>query len=187
MGRRPRINTETTNTQTDTKPYYDDTLPGVWVGCLACYNNGKLIGEWVNGTEAGDFVPCDLPGHEEFHCFDHENYHGFLTGECDPCEAQNIAEALESVDSDHLEPFGIWVKDGHGTIDDYSGFQDEYRGTYDSLKDYAEEYIEECGYLSQMGDFLSQFFDYDAYANYLDHSGFWTANAPGCKVFVFGD
>ena len=30
------------------------TEPRVWIGCLACYNSGQLVGHWYPATEAGD-------------------------------------------------------------------------------------------------------------------------------------
>jgi hypothetical protein len=29
-------------------------VPRAWVGCLACYNDGRLVGSWMDGEEAGD-------------------------------------------------------------------------------------------------------------------------------------
>jgi hypothetical protein len=31
-----------------------------WVGCLGCYNNGNLVGEWIDGTECADLVEAGL-------------------------------------------------------------------------------------------------------------------------------
>jgi antirestriction protein len=31
--------------------------PEAWVGCLACYNDGRLVGAWVDALEAADYVP----------------------------------------------------------------------------------------------------------------------------------
>ena len=28
------------------------TEPAVWIGCLACYNAGRLTGDWYQATEA---------------------------------------------------------------------------------------------------------------------------------------
>lgn len=31
-------------------------VPRVWVGCLACYNDGSLVGQWYEAAEAGDLT-----------------------------------------------------------------------------------------------------------------------------------
>ena len=87
--------------------------PRVWIGCLACYNAGRLVGKWVDAIEAGDKTPADIHDnattllslesrdggspHEELWCMDHENFGGLLTGECSPMTAQEIAEVIEKL------------------------------------------------------------------------------------------
>lgn len=34
----------------------------VWIGCLACYNSGRLVGEWCEAEDAGYVTPDDLHG-----------------------------------------------------------------------------------------------------------------------------
>ena len=29
-----------------------DTTPRAWIGCLACYNNARLVGEWFDAETA---------------------------------------------------------------------------------------------------------------------------------------
>lgn len=29
-----------------------DTTPRVWLGCLSCYANGRLVGDWYDAIEA---------------------------------------------------------------------------------------------------------------------------------------
>jgi antirestriction protein len=36
----------------------NDETPRAWVGCLACYNGGELVGAWVDGTDAEEYVPA---------------------------------------------------------------------------------------------------------------------------------
>ncbi len=129
----------------------------VWVGCLACYNGGALVGEWIAGYSAGALTtealherhehPAMAPGevHEELWCFDLEGYAGFVAGECSPMEAQRIAEAVEDMDDDTREAFGAWIGDGSGDIDDRSTFEDQFCGVWDSFRDYAENLAEDIG------------------------------------------
>lgn len=32
------------------------TEPAVWIGCLACYNNGTLTGAWFQATTADEIT-----------------------------------------------------------------------------------------------------------------------------------
>lgn len=44
----------------DIEPIFEDestTGPRVWVGCLACYNGGALVGAWVDAVDAPEYVP----------------------------------------------------------------------------------------------------------------------------------
>ena len=34
--------------------------PRVWVGCLGCYNAGRLVGRWVDAEDAADLSPEDV-------------------------------------------------------------------------------------------------------------------------------
>ena len=62
-------------------PTVTDTTPHVWPACLACYNNGRLVGQWVDCTDAEDVTLEQLhegaggpyAGCEEIRCLDHEN------------------------------------------------------------------------------------------------------------------
>ena len=74
-----------------------DYAPRAWVGCLGCYNEGRLTGDWVAALDASEFVPCKRVDHEEWWVFDHEGFDGFLTGECAPMDAQDLADALRAV------------------------------------------------------------------------------------------
>ena len=52
--------------------------PRVWVGCLACYNSGRLVGVWVDAASAEDLSLADVHreagrvwlGCEEVWCLD---------------------------------------------------------------------------------------------------------------------
>lgn len=54
-----------------------DTTPRVWIGCLACYNAGRLVGDWHDASDAEEVSTADVHGrassHEELWCFDIEN------------------------------------------------------------------------------------------------------------------
>lgn len=51
--------------------------PSVWIGCLECYNAGRLVGDWYPAIEARDVTTDQIHGkkarpntHEELWVFD---------------------------------------------------------------------------------------------------------------------
>jgi antirestriction protein len=184
-----------------------ETTPRAWVGCLACYNGGRLVGAWVDGTEAEDMA-ADFDAfnggevwlnefddtqrrlhlgekHEEFWVFDHENYAGALTGECSPAGAQRLAVALTDLDSYPIAAVAAYISNMGGT-DDLDGFEDEFLGEWDSLEAYAEEYLDSTGALDEIPEHLRPYFDVAAYARDLRLGGdVWTQDADGGGVFIF--
>lgn len=84
-------------------------VPQAWIGCLACYNDGRLVGEWLDadGLEDDDTLAaiCDRPGHEELWGFDLDFIPG---GEMSPAEAARKARAmndyLAAADDANLPP-----------------------------------------------------------------------------------
>jgi antirestriction protein len=148
------------------------SVPRVWVGCRGCYNSGRLVGVWFDATD--DYLPTDggsfralmgagLPipasvtvvaehireGHEELWVMDHENFHGALTDECSPVEAQRIATALvEAADNGTpMEAVGAYVGNVGLSYVDWDTLsedvQDAYCGEYANGADYAQELAED--------------------------------------------
>ena len=141
----------------------ETTTPRVWVGCLGCYNAGRLVGEWFDATEApenmpefnqmvGSNLPAVIPSdhddeqHEELWVFDHENFHGLLAGECSPVTAKELAEVLASVDNP--EAYGAYASDVGHEYATPEGFEDAFCGEWESGPDYAQELASDAGYLT---------------------------------------
>ena len=183
----------------------DDT-PRVWVGCLGCYNAGNLVGEWFDAQDAptsmdewhdhpnvkgGTWVPkFRIPhthyesGHEELWCFDHENFHGLLTGECSPSEARRLAGMLE--ESGDPAAFGAYADNegrDYATVD---GFREAFCGEYRSEEEYAQELAEELGYVDDSARWPMTCIDWSHAWNELRIGGDnWSAPAPGGNVYIF--
>ena len=89
--------------------------PSVWIGCLACYNEGILNGRWFPAEEAGEVTPEDLhlgpTYHDELWIFDHE---GFPTGtsEMSPDTAQLWGEVFDEVGEVQWPALLAWVDSG---------------------------------------------------------------------------
>ncbi|MGP3686224.1 antirestriction protein ArdA [Streptomyces sp. IBSNAI002] len=124
--------------------------PRVWIGCLSCYNGGRLVGDWYEADTAALVTPDDLHGrptsHEELWVFDHEGFLGAIECECSPDEAAEIAEALSELTDDESEAFAAWfpVYAERGERSEWvAKFRDCYRGFHDSEADFAREWFEE--------------------------------------------
>ncbi|MFI9205271.1 antirestriction protein ArdA [Streptomyces sp. NPDC053048] len=168
--------------------------PRVWIGCLACYNGGRLTGDWYDADIAGLVTPEDLHGrptsHEELWVFDHENFHGALDGECSPHEAAEIAEALADLSDDETGAFSAWV-DVFGEQSDRADwvekFRDDYRGFHDSEADFAREWFEETSDPEETARLTVWPFrdiDWEQASHELFTGGFLAERAPG-GIYVF--
>lgn len=136
--------------------------PEVWIGCLACYNAGRLIGQWYEAIVAAEVTPEQLhegklsqlealdggSPHEELWVMDHQGFGGLLTGECSPMEAQRLAEVILEVERYNLpvEAFAAWLQ-GEASVDAVSDFLDVFQGVYDSEQDFAQQLAEDIGAL----------------------------------------
>lgn len=119
----------------------------VWVGCLACYNDGRLLGRWVDAIDARDLTTEELHGgastHEELWCFDSENLP--IDGECSPDAAAAAAELIGTVGD--REAFLLWRDHVGGEVfaESVQDWHDSspFRGSFDSLADWAYSLAED--------------------------------------------
>lgn len=159
-----------------------DNAMRVWVGCLACYNDGRLTGDWVDATEAGDYVPCDRAGHEEWWVFDTDGLPG--VGECSPDEAQRYAETVAACVEATGAPTGAvfaYLDNLHGGVADTSAldsFEDAYVGEYECDLQFAQHLADDLG-------MAHDYFDYDAWTRDLFMSDYWSERTPDGCVWVF--
>jgi antirestriction protein len=168
-----------------------DTTPRAWIGCLACYNEGGLVGRWCDAIDADTVTPEDIhespTDHEELWCFDHENIP--VRGEMDPLMAAAWGRFLAEVD-DTVRPAliawvetGDYVEDGDG-LPSVGDFEERYCGQWDSFDAYAEDYVESTGLLADVPEEIARYFDYEAFARDLRFD-YATCDAPDGGVYVF--
>lgn len=165
--------------------------PRVWVGCLACYNAGNLRGEWVDAIEADDVTPEDLHGratsHDELWCLDTEGMP--VAGEMSPADATEWARVLDEVEDCDREALEAWAADqGAETPAEWEElrdrFEDHYRGEWDSVVAYCEDFADSTGMLDGMPEHLRCYFDYEAFARDVAIES-CVLDAPGGGVFIF--
>lgn len=169
----------------------------VWIGCLGCYNEGRLAGDWFDA----DNLPANeaewLEGldskpkphgfgmtHEELWCMDTEN--APVDGEMGVNDAQRYADWLAPLDcevSDELAAYLAHV----GTFDEdtIKAFQESYKGVFDEMADAFEDLYPE----SDLPDWAKphRWEILRSKVEEFETSGWWTEPAGGGKVHVFSD
>lgn len=183
----------------------------VWVACLACYNDGKLIGDWIDAADApGDMdewreamreadvaVPAthDADGHEELWSLDTEGFAELgIRGEMSPVTAREIAEAVGDMDADDAPALAAWYAESSYTTMDWHtvrAFRDAYVGTFDSAWEYAFDLIGELygEAMAALPDEVRGSIDWKHVAHQMDANGGWFASAdlPNGRVAVWRD
>jgi antirestriction protein len=150
----------------------DTDTPRAWIGCLGCYNAGRLIGKWIDGIDCDDLQSagltdsagrCNRCGADEFLALDHENFLGLLDGgEPNPRECYDMAVKLDDVADYEREILTAWLSNGMEF--DLDTMRECYIGEYATDEDMAQEYIDNTGLLSDVPDYLSRYFDLERYA-----------------------
>lgn len=150
--------------------------PKAWVGCLHCYGNGDLVGEWFDACEAADVTPAVLhlehpqeEGCEELWVLDTDGIP--VSEEMSPLEAANWGNLLNSVD-EYLQPsFHAWIASGAASLGDdglpsTEAFEDAFVGVYGDFREYSDHLADET-LLYDSNDELRRYFDYEAFARDL--------------------
>src|SRR5690606_32137956 len=170
----------------------------MYVACLAAYNEGVLYGKWVDldGKDAADIqaeidamlAASPVEGAEEWAVHDWDGPGLDRFGEYPNLEeVADYVEAMASLDDSEQAAF-LAFTDNMGPHDGTSleHFREAYLGEFDNVEDYAQQYIDDVGLLSDVPDHIARYFDFAAFARDLVlGGGIWTADAPGGGVFVF--
>lgn len=173
-----------------------DTTPRAWIGCLHCYNSGRLVGEWFDAEDADEVTLADVhggagrvrPGCEELWVLDHENLP--VRGEMSPHDAAEWARALLAVPEQDRAALHAWVESGDYVAEGFSDlpcisdFEDRYCGEHDSFTTYAHELAEDIGLLHDVPEEVARYFNWDSWTRDLGYD-YTTADSPTGGVFVF--
>ena len=173
-----------------------NTTPRIYVASLSDYNAGVLHGVWIDLDCDADSVQEQVQAMlaesptakregiaaEEWAIHDHEGFYGMSVSEHasfeDLCE---LAEQLEK----HGEAWAAYVDNigtQHATVE---GFEEAYQGLHESLEAYAEQYLEDAGYMAELPEWARPYLDVEAYARDLALNGdLWThETSEGVHVF----
>lgn len=169
-----------------------DTTRRVWIDCLTCYAEGRLVGDWHDASDADDVTTVDVHGqsssHDELWCFDIENIP--VRREMSPHEAAEWGRVFDEVDSQQREALYAWVasgdyvSEGTGELPVVSDFGERYSGQWGSFDDYARQLADEIGLLNNVPEEIARYFDWQAWTRDLAFD-YTTSDAPGGGVYVF--
>lgn len=169
--------------------------PRVWLGCLHCYNSGRLVGEWYDAEELYD--DDDLGTIEDVHeragypaeeeC---EEVWGLDTdnipvkGEIGVTGAKKWGERYSEVGDEDWQAYSAWVRDFHNG-DDVDDFRDTFEGQYDSFRDYVMSQADDEGLFRGVPEIIERHFDWDSYAEEVEQPyGVIDANS-GAYIFSY--
>ena len=128
------------------------TTPRIYVACLAAYNNGRLHGRWIDADQSTDDIWHEVqamlaespePGAEEWAIHDYEGFGSLRLSEWESFERVSAIAAGIVVLGD---AFTAWLSgDESRDPTDLRAFADAYRGEWESLVVYAEDFAESMG------------------------------------------
>lgn len=173
----------------------------VWVGSLAAYNAGRLVGAWIDldGKDADDVAEeareamrpmiagwmGEAEAFDELWVMDHEGIGELVNGECGIAEAVAAAEVMAIVHENALaDEFSAYVANIGRQYIDIATVEDDFRsaylGTFSSVEEYAEQYADETGMLDPIPENLRGYFDFRAFGRDLVLGGdIWYDEASG--------
>ena len=157
------------------------TNPQIYVACLAAYNNGRLHGCWIDAHQEVETIHAEIsailaqspePFAEEWAVHDYEGFGGIELSEWPDLErVSQIAGLLDK----HGDAFAVWYQSQGGQHVEVSEleekFSEQWQGTFDSDQDFASEFLENTGALSEVPEWAKGYFDYAAYTRDLALSG----------------
>lgn len=152
----------------------------IYLTNLGKYNEGHLIGEWVDLPISEEELQkvLDRIGineeYEEYFITDYEtDLNGIEIGEYSNLEELNeIAETLESLDDDEKEVVDAIMSEGY-SLEEAIEKKDDCMVYCDcsDMEDVAREYAEQTGLLNSIPENLQSYFDFEAYGRDMSYEG----------------
>ena len=128
------------------------TTPRIYVACLAAYNAGRLHGTWIDADQSPDEIWAEVramlasspePNAEEWAIHDYEGFGELRLSEWESFERISaIAAGL----AEHGDAFAAWLSfDTSQDPSEVNRFEEMYRGEWDSLRYYADQFADDIG------------------------------------------
>jgi len=141
-----------------------ETGIGIYVACLAAYNNGFLHGRWIDALQDADAIRDEIAamlkaspvaGAEEFAIHDYEGFEGTRIEEY--LGIESVAEIAAFIGE--RGSLGGKLLQYFGNLEDAgTAIEEDYRGEYSSLADFAQEFTEEK---TEIPENLQYYIDYE--------------------------
>jgi antirestriction protein len=165
----------------------DTETPRIYVACLAAYNAGHLHGRWIDAVDEDEIreevqamlAESPIPNAEEWAIHDYEGFPHLDESE-DFADVAELGAAIQEHGAAYVA-YADYVGAKHATV---QGFEEAYRGEWDSEKDYAENLFDEL-YLHEVPDNLKHYVDYEKFARELFIYDCCSVGNPAGGIFVF--
>ena len=167
----------------------DETVPRIYVACLAAYNNGKLHARWINPTQAVEAIheeiqqmlsESPIAGAEEFTIHDYE---GFGSVKLDKYESIEAVHEKARFILQHGE-LGAELLVYYGDIESaQDAIENHYNGMHENQLEFAIELFESC-FMDSIPVPVQGYIDYASYKRDLFMSDFFSIEVGG-KTHVF--
>jgi antirestriction protein len=175
--------------------------PKVWIGCLSAYNGGDLHGRWVDADDADELEraraevirtsPAWRRGEaaEEHAVMDYDGFGSLDSALGEWPDFETVAAIARAIEK-HGPVFLAYAEACEPDLNEdvASGFEDSYRGEWDSERDYAEHEIDDVGFagLERIPDELLPYLDMEMITDVIFRHGTMTScENPTGGVYVF--
>ena len=171
---------------------------GIYVACLAAYNNGKLHGDWIDlegdideeGIQEGiDWMLSHSPepGAEEYAVHTSSGLPGYLSSTEWPALGELVAwvDGLSTyADEDTREAYRLECENQGQTIDE-DAFRETYCGQYSSGENYAIELAEDLDAMPTQLAWPLSCIDWESAWRELTHDGYRAEDCASGGVHIF--
>ena len=163
--------------------------PQVYVGTYGKYNAGNITGKWLELEDYGsrqEFLTACVELHQDETDPElmFQDYEGVPAGMISESHISDVWEWLE-LDKGERELVTVYQKeiDSDGTIEQA---REAFAGKFKDAEDWAYDYLESTGMLSEMPDNLRNYFDFEAYARDAGYEGMSFIEHDG-ETWVFNN
>lgn len=162
----------------------------VWIGNLGKYNEGDLVGRWIElPIDEDDLekvlksIGIDNEEYEEIFIADYDlPFDSSEFGEYTPLETLNeIAERYDDLEEYDKDIFNI-ITDELSLDEAFDVVENGDYVTYlncDDMTDVAYEYVEETGLLDDVPETVARYFDYESFGRDMEIEGHFIKSNDG--------
>jgi len=161
----------------------------IYVACLASYNNGTLHGRWIDASQGLEHIQGEVSAMlnasgvedaEEWAIHDYEGFKGIRLSEYEGFE--QVVEYAEFIEEHGA--LGGKVYGHYNDLDDAkSALTEHYYGEYESIADYAEQYVSDT---MEVPTSLTFYVDYEKMGRDLEINDVLAIETAHNEVHVFG-